>query len=42
MSTPYSKYAASQKERTRPERIQAKPLRHPGRWATRGTRRRAR
>ena len=33
MSTPYSKYAASQKERTRPERIQAKPLRHPGRWA---------
>lgn len=36
MSTPYSEYAANNAqrgERTRPERIEAKPLRHPGRWA---------
>ena len=33
MSTPYSKYAAANNERPRPERIEAKPLRHPGRWA---------
>ena len=33
MSTPYSKYAATNNERPRPERIEAKPLRHPGRWA---------
>ncbi len=33
MSTPYSKYAAANNERRRPERIEAKPLRHPGRWA---------
>ena len=32
MSTPYSQYVASQGERKRPERIEAKPLRHPGRW----------
>ena len=34
MSTPYSKYAAQRTRgaRTRPERIEAKPLRHPGRW----------
>lgn len=32
MSTPYSKYAAQGGERTRPQRIEAKPLRHPGRW----------
>ena len=32
MSTPYSKYAAQRGERTRPQRIEAKPLRHPGRW----------
>lgn len=32
MSTPYSKYAAQGGERTRPQRIEAKPLHHPGRW----------
>lgn len=34
MSTPYSKYAAQRTRgsRTRPELIEAKPLRHPGRW----------